>query len=342
MQYAFLLRPHSNARYTASLEKLALLELQCMMEALSLPLHTAAMREIGGVPFMVMETGAELTSEQWQVFAQHSGICFAASVEGELLRPLPIIRSVYLPDDLSQVMKYKGKTNAEFTRMMLNCTLCASGSWMATQPLTVLDPVAGRGTTLFCALERGMNAVGVEVDAKAVTETEQYLTRYLEYHRIKHRKGSTSQTLRGGKSLRCISVEMADTAEHYKAGDTRTLRLYAAEASQVNELLRKDSCRLIIGDLPYGVQHAPRQGGAMASLKAMVQGMLPALKHTLASGGSIALSFNVNTLPRQTVVQAMREAGLKVKDEPPYNDFSHWVEQAVTRDFVVGVKDQTI
>ena len=339
MQYAFLLRPHANARYASSLEKLALLELRCMLDALRLSSHRTCMREIGAVPFLVLECEAALTEAQWLVLSQHSGVCFAARVEGELLRPLPLRHGVYLPDDLSQVLKYKGKTNTEFTRMMINCALCASDGWFAPAPLTVLDPVAGRGTTLFCALERGMNAVGVEVDAKAVTETEQYLSRYLEYHRLKHRKGSTSQTLRDGKSLRCLSVELADTAEHYKAGDTRFIRLYAAEAAQVSQLLRRDSCQLIIGDLPYGVQHAPRQGGAMASLKAMVQGMLPACRHALAPGGAIALSFNVNTLPRAVVAQAMRENGFTVRDEPPYNDFSHWVEQAVTRDFVVAKKE---
>jgi hypothetical protein len=36
--------------------------------------------------------------------------------DGEWLRPLELKRTPYLEDDLSQVLKYKGKTNADFNR----------------------------------------------------------------------------------------------------------------------------------------------------------------------------------------------------------------------------------
>lgn len=51
-----------------------------------------------------------------------------------------------------------------------------------------------------------------------------------------------------------------------------------------------------------------------------------------------AFAFNLNTLRRSQVVQHMQEAGLEVVSRPPYNDFSHWVEQAVDRDVVIGRK----
>ena len=55
-------------------------------------------------------------------------------------------------------------------------------------------------------------------------------------------------------------------------------------------------------------------------------------------GGAAAFAFNLNTLRRSQVVQHMQEAGLEVVSRPPYNDFSHWVEQAVDRDVVIGRK----
>ena len=34
----------------------------------------------------------------------------------------------------------------------------------------------------------------------------------------------------------------------------------------------------------------------------------------------------------------MERAGLEVMSQPPYDDFSHWVEQAVERDVVIARK----
>ena len=50
----------------------------------------------------------------------------------------------------------------------------------------------------------------------------------------------------------------------------------------------------------------------------------------------MAVSFNAQTLKREKVLNLMEEAGLEPKRGGAYEDFSHWVEQAVTRDVAVA------
>lgn len=103
-----------------------------------------------------------------------------------------------MSEDLAEVLKYKGKTNAGFTSMMLHCACAASDFARAPEPLTVLDPLCGRGTTLFCALQSGHHGIGVDVDAKAVAEADTYFFRYLQYHYVKHERRRANATLGQG------------------------------------------------------------------------------------------------------------------------------------------------
>ena len=202
----------------------------------------------------------------------------------------------------------------------------------------MLDPLCGKATTLFCALEEGDNAVGVDVDGKALNEADDYFERFLKLNRLKHKRESTALTLPGGRSAGCAAYTAADTAEHYKAGDRRTLRLIRGDLTDLPRLLRPNSCHLAVGDLPYGIQHAPREGQRMSSLDKLARQVSEGCAAVLIKGGAAAFSFNTYTLSRARMIEAMAAAGLTPLDEPPYNGFSHWVEQAVDRDAVIGLK----
>ena len=90
--------------------------------------------------------------------------------------------------------------------------------------------------------------------------------------------------------------------------------------------------------MPYGVQHGP--GGQRGkTLQQMVKDVLPAWKKVLLPGGAMALSFNTNTLRLEFVRQAMAEAGLRVMEGGEYDGLAHWVEQAITRDIAVAVRE---
>lgn len=336
MRYAMLIKPNANVRYHQSLQKLALIELECQLEAWDIN----AIPEITNIqdePFLTFET-ENMTEAAWSAISRHSSVCFTAEIQGETLLPLMRNHSTYLSDDLSQVLKYKGKTNSDFTLMMLHCAKAASAFAAETRPLYVLDPLCGKGTTLFCALQEGHHAIGVELDTKAVTESDVYFSRYLKFHHWKHKREMLSHTLVKGKSVKVISYTIAKSADEMKQGDTRSLSLINGDASKLDQLVKKERAELIISDLPYGVQHAPKEGKGVSSLQKLVNDLAPVIEKSLKRGGAVALSFNSYTLSRKHVAQALADAGLEVMENRPYNDFSHWVEQAVERDVVIARK----
>lgn len=341
MLYALLLKPHANVRYRQSLQKLSRIELECMLQAWNLQASVPEIREIAGEPFLVF-SAEKMPEAAWRAISRHSSICLAASLteEGALL-PIPRHSVSTLPDELPQVLKYKGKTNADFTYLMLHCAKAASAFARDEGRLTVLDPMCGKGTTLFCALCEGWDALGVETEAKALSEAEQYLERSLKWHRLKHKRTVSSCTLPKGGNAKMTEFTLAADAQAMKDGQALHLRTLCGDAARLKEMLKPESVHLIVSDLPYGVQHAPREGGSMSSLKGLLRLTLPGCAYALKDGGAISLSFNLNTLRRQDVSDAMEEAGLTVMQQGPWADFSHWVEQAVERDVVVAVKAST-
>ena len=222
--------------------------------------------------------------------------------------------------DLPGILKYKGKTNEVFTQLLINL------AWLAgnmPEKAHLFDPMCGRGTTLFVALNRGWDATGSDIDRAALREAEQFFKRYLEYHRFKHTTKRGSLTLRGKKSA-------PYTAFTLPAG---TLRLAEAEAARAREAFGAGTFDLLCADLPYGVQH-----GANMPLEALLRLALPAWAETLKHGAAMALSFNAQTLPARKVRALLAGAGLRVLEGGPYDHFEHWVEQAVTRDIAVAVR----
>lgn len=337
MQFALLVKSHANARYAQSLVMLAKRECECLCYALHAN-ATVRVERLGGSTFLTLETDG-LDAAGWAYLSRHSAISMAALKDGEWLKPLELTPPAYLDSDLAQVLKYKGKTNADFTAMMLHCARSASVFALCETPLKVMDPLCGRGTSLFCALQEGDHAWGIDTDEKALHEASTYFERYLQYHRLKHVAEDCSLTLRQSGALRERRFTFSNDPDCYRRGDTRTLRLIRGDTACADEVAGQAGCHLLVGDLPYGVQHAPREGKAAGSFSQLLESALPAYRKALLPGGALALAFNTYTLPRETLVHALEKAGLSPMREPPFDGFAHWVEQAVNRDMVVARRE---
>lgn len=335
MKYSALLRPHANSRYQAGAMALAEAELRVLLEKGGIQAEITQ-EDTAGVDWLSFECDA-LDDRQKKLVTScaHLFVLFEKN-EGGLL-PVSAKEAAYLGDDLPSVLKYKGKTNETFTAFMLNLALGAS-NFEADEKLTVLDPMCGRGTTLFTAVNRGWNAIGVDQDAAAVDEAWKYFKRYLEYHKVKHTKTEKSLTAGGKQAAVMQCFQFADTAEHFKAKEFKTLNMAALESTKLKSIYKKPCCHLIAVDLPYGVQHAPAGGKKMPSLEDMLYDVLPVWTDMLETGGAMALSFNVNTLKSEMVRGMMAEVGLDVMFGPGYDGLEHWVEQAITRDVAVAVR----
>lgn len=332
MKYIFLLWPHANVRYRSEACKLAEAELRILLARVA-PGVGIAQTEIVGIPALELTCSEALDSRAIAAIQGHSLLygLFEGHVDGAL-HPVAGRERAYLGEDLPGILKYKGKTNELFTQLLVNIALYSGDYWDHHEPLNLLDPMCGRGTTLYVGANRGWNVTGADVDRVDLREAEQFFKRYLEYHRFKHTIERGSLTAQGKKPAQSVQFTYSDTAENYKQKKTATLRLVNADAHGVRALFGARAFHCIACDLPYGVQHLS-SGGSLESLLAK---MLPGWREALKQGGTVAVSFNAQSLKTDTVLNLMEDAGLEPLREEPYRQFSHWVEQAVTRDVAVA------
>ena len=337
MVYSFELIKHANIRYRDSLVVLSRCELFAMLCSLGV---TAEIREetLGGSRFLTVEC-RDLNESEIAFLSGHSSFCFMAENRNGLLRPLPVSFTGYLPEDLPEVLKYKGKTSAPFMRMMINTAVSLSSFSHMDTPLVFFDPVCGKGTGCFCAVTAGMNAVGLDLDRKDIREASDYFTRYLKLHKLKHELRDRSETA-SGHSLPVTDFVFADTKDHFRSGDCRTLSFACADTMDAPALFRKRKAHIIAADLPYGVQHAPQAGSRPDSLQRFLRRVLPVWKKVLAPGGVIALSFNTLTLPAADVREALVRAGFRLPVNDIFSGLKHDVEQAVIRDLVFAFNSE--
>jgi len=339
MKYTLLLWPHANARYQQETRKLALAELQLMLARLA-PEAEASIDEGAAMPSLALELPEPFRPEVIESLRQHSLLygLFEARPDGSLL-PVAGRADARLGADLPAILKYKGKTNELFLQLLINAALYSGDHWNAAGPLRFLDPMCGRATAPFIALNRGWDAVGADVDRTDLKEAEKFFKRYLEYHRFKHALTRESRTVKGGKPVPVVRFETAATPEHFKAGQTASLSLMALDAAESAAALGRNAFHVIACDLPYGVRHdAQLEGGARLSknwLETLTARALANFRELLKPGGAAALSFNAQTFPLEKVRSLMEAAGLEVLRGGPYDTFGHWVEQAITRDIAI-------
>ena len=331
MVYTFGLLKHANIRYHDSFIRLSRFELSSMLRALSVDCELIH-ESLGGADFLTFECRT-LSARELSWLSAHSSVFFIAEKRNGMLSPLSSAPVRYLGEDLPEILKYKGKTSVPFLRLMINVSLSLTPFVFSGVPLTVFDPLCGKGTACFCALQAGMNAVGLDIDRKAVREAGDYFLRYLKMNLLKHSVHSFSETS-GKASLQLKEIVFADSREHYQKNLTRFFRLASGDTSYASALCRRRPVHILIADMPYGIQHAPLSGNRPESFQSLLIRSLPVWKNCLIPGGAAAISFNTLTLPKQQVVDIVRSSGLT----PCENEYSgflrHEVEHAVIRDVV--------
>jgi len=265
------------------------------------------------------------TSATYEYFAQLGGL------EGPLLRPLEPRFTPFVPLEMAEVRRYKGKTNEIFTRVLLNIAIFAGAySGQFTERLRVLDPLAGGGTTLFLALAAGYDAFGIEHARQDVETTAVFIKQYLNNERISYKELDE----RGRRAGRRYQFEVGPK------GATRLLVLAHGETYQaglhMQEVPGGPHMHVIVGDLPYGIQHF----GEIAEL---LHKALPAWENLLLPGGTLALAWNATRVERSALVELVeQQTRLKARDDPPYTQFAHTVDRVIKkRDILVAVKQST-
>ena len=329
MTYAFLLYPHANIRYRQSLLQLAVQELSMTLSALGREAEVVP-QKMGGAMFLTVEA-AKLTERDMRMLSQLASVYMLFEMEDGKLTTLERTHPNYVGEDLPALLKYKGKTNEMFTDTMLTMALAASAFMPVHDSQLVV--CAGRGTTLMLALRRGYHGVGIEISKADVKEAADYMTRYLEFHRIKYKRTDSALTVRGQVGGRENKFVFSDSAEHFKDGDTRTLRLICGDTREAEALLKPNSVHLMVTDAPYGVQKGT--AGRQDSIGGTIAAALPGWFDVLKSGGVLAMSFNTHVTRREGLVRLFEKAGFEIVQTA---NLEHWVEQAISRDVILARK----
>ena len=280
-----------------------------------------------------------------------------------VLLPVPAPNADRLPSDLLTILKYPGKTNELFTALMLNLALAASadrdlltgssdapaaagragrGAASASRRFTVLDPVAGRGTTLNQAAMWGLDAIGVDVDKKDAELYRGFLTAWLRDNRFKHTTTAQRLTLPSGFSGASFSARFARSKQEQKDGLEQHITLHTADTAQLGSFIPQRTVHAVVADLPYGVQHGARTKttGAKAMLHRSPLGLLdaalPAWTRAMTAGASLVIAINRHTAPWPDAARALEAADLRVLTDD--GEFRHRVDRSIDRDIIVAVK----
>ncbi|GAA0800821.1 TRM11 family SAM-dependent methyltransferase [Spirilliplanes yamanashiensis] len=341
MRYALLLAPSANHVYAAQAPALARAELAVFAGALATPLDEVAETTVAGVDYLVFEAPGRLPARDVALLSNLSAAYALFEVtDDDLLRPVELTPLARYDTDLITIPKYAGKTNEQFTRLLLNVTLLASDSAgrFLDGGVVVGDPLCGRGTTLNQALMYGHDGLGIEIDGKDVEIYLSFLKTYLKRKRLKHTTDFHPVRRDKRTVARRMEVVVAASKDDHRSGVTQKLVVLHADTLDAQAVLRPACVDVIVTDLPYGVAHGSHGGerGVSRRPAQLLAAALPEWERLLRPGGAMGLSFNTRVSPRDEVAELVEESGLTVADD--VTGFLHRVDQTVERDVLVARK----
>lgn len=336
--YALLILPSANRVYTDSAVDLTLAELAVFnATVLDRGLTELAQTTIGGLSYITF-AAPPLTDGQVAYLANAASLYALFEREGDLLRPVPLHGLARLDDDLITIPKYSGKTNEQFTKLLLNVTVLSSASAgrMVDGRLRILDPLCGRGTTLNQALTYGYDVAGIDLDGKDFEAYSSFLRTYLQRKRIKHRAEVTPVRREKKLIARRLTVSLTPPG----SAEALSVDVVHADTVMAPDFFKPGSFDAIVADAPYGVQHGSRTvaAGLRRTPLELLQEAVPGWVGLLRPGAALGISWNTHVAKRDDAAAVLAEAGLTVLDDGPYAQFRHRVDQSITRDILVGVK----
>ena len=337
-RYALLLAPSANRVYADQAGRLSRAELAAFRPVLSTPITEIDAAHLGGVEYLTFE--ADLQPRDVAYLSNMSAAyALFERVDDTLLRPVELTPLARYDSDLITIPKYAGKTNEQFTKLLLNLTVLASASArrMLDGGIVVGDPLAGRGTTLNQALMYGYDAIGVEIDGKDVEAYKLFLQTWLKRKRLKHTAELVPVRRQGRRAARRLEVTLAASKDDHKAGVVQRLIMLQTDTTQLDGLLRANCADVLVADLPYGVTHGSYddEGGLNRRPLDLLERAVPQWLTLLRPGGALGLSWNTKVAKRELAEDILVGNGLAIV---AYEELSHRVDQGIERDVVVARK----
>lgn len=221
--------------------------------------------------------------------------------------------------------KYQGKTNETVTQLAINLALHHNLS-KSDKQLSLLDPMAGGGTTLLWGHRYGLETVGIDINKRALETLHRHVKKYTKIERLRHTKsdGQTGHFTKKGVG-KFILYEISD----------KKLKLVCGDSAHSPKLLSHQKFHLLVTDIPYGIQHRGADG-KRSPLDNIIH-CTPAWYESLKPGGAIAVIFNSYQPKRDVLVKAFEATGFKT------TEFSspHRMSESIVRDIAVFNRPHT-
>ncbi|MEM6532491.1 MAG: hypothetical protein AAF654_07695 [Myxococcota bacterium] len=225
--------------------------------------------------------------------------------------PLTVQPGFNLPEDLVFGQKYPGKTHEIVTQLAINLAL----RFAKPGAKTLLDPMAGRGTTLAWALRYGLNARGIEKDGSALDAFHAHVKKTTKLHRLKHKHDGGHVGKKGfGRFTR------------YTFGES-TMQLINGGTRDAETLVGRQRFDLIVCDLPYGIRFSREH------LDEVAEPWSARLKDT----GAMVLIFNRYQPSRKALTELFAPCGLIAT---PFAA-PHRMSESIVRDLIVFTRQPT-
>jgi DNA modification methylase len=344
MKYLILQNPGHNRVYYQESQKLAISELQIVSNNFTANVSDIEIEEIAGIKYISFSSDERLCDQDIELISNLS-FCFAIyqikSHNGSIsLLPILRIANEYIDNKISNLLKYKGKTNELFTRMMINIAKNCSKT-VVDKNIKLLDPVAGKGTTLYEAAVYGYDAYGIEIEPNSVHELLIFYKKFLETERIKH-----NLNRRRVFSVNNKDIVFTNEFNYYKKDisekqDTKILSITEGNAENADNYFKKKTFDIIVGDLPYGISHGNKSAKSEAKSKTrnpfdFLKSSLISWKNVLKSDGCIVLAWNSNIISKFKINKLFEENGFNLVFQEL--NFEHMVDKSIKRDIVIAIK----
>jgi len=337
--YGILQSPRHKRVYLEQAGAISANELIFIGGLLSQPITNIREADIGGVPYILFDQEEALTAADIRQLSRLSFAYAMFEIRGGLLAPIEIDRGYFIDEDISAILKYSGKTNELFTRLMINLALAYQPQHEAVR---LLDPMAGKGTTLYEGLMQNCHVYGVEIDPKPVYESYIYIKKHLEMARYKH--SSHTEKISGvdisGKKFTATRYQVELGKGKQREGQSHQFEIIAGDTRHMRTFYKKNFFHAIVADLPYGVKHGakkkPQEAGLTRNAMGLLKDALPEWIKVLKPGGVIALAWNLFLINRGEMENLFAKHGITVPEGIKDLDFSHRLDQATHRDLILG------
>lgn len=336
MKLALKVTPQRSTQYANMAQSLAIPEL--LASPLQPAISNIVSSTLAGQQYILADISEERLSSPAQLHVLHRLGAISeiyeyfeqiGEVPGPLLRPVEPQFQPFVPWEMVETRRYKGKTNELFTQVLLNVAIFAGAySEQYDQPLRVLDPLAGGGTTLFLGLAMGYDVFGIEQARQDVETTATFIKQFFNSERVPYKEVDERGRRAGRRYLFEVGPKKQTRTVVLVHGDTRDA------ATHMREVPGGPHMHAIVGDLPYGIQH-------FGEISDLLRRALPAWAQMLLPGGTLALAWNATRIERAAMIELIQQqTGLQVRVDPPYTQFAHTVDRVIKRrDIVVAVRE---